>query len=411
MSVVRMPRLSESMQEGTIQSWLVAEGTLVRVGDPIAEIETDKAILVYEAEDEGVLGILAAAGTTVKVGDPIAHIGGRGTDGDDLDDSEPSAAKRSSVADSPATASFRRGAATTTATASDDATDGSRVAASPVARRMAREHGLDLVAVAGANPGRRIGKSEILAAIAQSDPSPRGAGVPAVPVDLDARREPLTRIQRVIAQRMVHAKASIPEFTASMTVDAAPCTAVRAQLKARPGSLVPSINDLVVRAVALTLRDHPRLNAGAIQDEIEWHGRVHVGIAVASEEALHVPVIRDADRRSVIEIAAESRRLAELVQNGQIGPADLEGGTFTVSNLGMFGISRFTAIINAPQVAILAVGAAEPRDGGVRMELTLTCDHRIVYGAHAAAFLASLRTLLENPSTLVLAPDEPSVQP
>ena len=228
-----------------------------------------------------------------------------------------------------------------------------------------------------------------------------------MPAPTGDRRIPLSRVQALIAERMTAAKSTVPEFTVSIDVDAARATALRADLNAQGLRPVPSVNDFVVRAaaLALALAEHPRLNARFDAGALVYHDDVNVGIAVATEEALHVPVIRRADVLPLTALATESRRLAGAVRDGRITPQELAGGTFTVSNLGMFGVSRFTAVINAPQAAILAVGGFDDR---ARMELTLTCDHRVVYGAHAAAFLARVRELLENPFTILV--DVPRTQ-
>jgi pyruvate dehydrogenase E2 component (dihydrolipoamide acetyltransferase) len=219
-------------------------------------------------------------------------------------------------------------------------------------------------------------------------------------------------VQLRIAERMVQAKTTVPEFTVSMTVDMDAATEMRAEMRAhaeRAGTRAPSVNDMVIKACALALREHPDVNASFVDDTFRRHPRVNLGVAVAAEGSLLVPVIADADQRSLGFIAQESRRLAGAARDGAITPAELAGGTFTVSNLGMFGVSAFTAVINPPQAAILAVGAVEEtavvRDGaltvGRRMQMTLTCDHRIIYGATAAAFLSRVRELLEHPWGLV----------
>jgi pyruvate dehydrogenase E2 component (dihydrolipoamide acetyltransferase) len=294
----------------------------------------------------------------------------------------------------------------------------------PAARRMAEEAGIDLAMVKGTGPGRRIVRADIVralrdAAVAAPTAAAAGSGAPAsdgASADGAARTGAkgattpveLTRAQAVIARRMAAAKATVPELSVTAEVDAGALSELRERLRAASDP-APSLNDLIVRAVALALREHPRLNGSYREGRLELHERVNVGIAVAAGDTLLVPVLLDADRRPLDELAAESRRLAERARDGALTPSELQGGTFTVSNLGMLGVTRFTAIVNEPQAAILAVGAAVPRavvaaDGtlvaGRVLELTLTADHRIVYGAHAAAFLASVRELLEAPVAL-----------
>jgi pyruvate dehydrogenase E2 component (dihydrolipoamide acetyltransferase) len=319
-----------------------------------------------------------------------------------------------------------------------DATDG-RVKASPVARRIARERGVDLGALRGSGPGGRIVKADVEAAAtgtpaapspgtAAPSAAPPGppAGAPAAPAGPppppvvtsetgtakgDVRIQELTRTQSLIARRMAESKATIPEFTIQTTVDMEGCVALRAQLKGVAGDRpVPSYNDMVVKAAALALREHPRANGSYRDGRFELFSRVNVGVAVAAQDALVVPTIFDADQKTLGRIAAESRALAERVRAGAITPPELSGGTFTVSNLGMYGVTEFTAVINPPQAAILAVGAMAPRavvrDGEVvarhAMDVTLACDHRILYGAEAALFLARIRDLLEQPISLAL---------
>jgi pyruvate dehydrogenase E2 component (dihydrolipoamide acetyltransferase) len=254
--------------------------------------------------------------------------------------------------------------------------------ATPVARRTAVQLGVSLHGLAGTGPGGRITRDDV----------ERAAGTTA-PRD-DSDRVPLTATQATIARRMVESATTIPAFTVSMDVD----LSLVAQLRKAGGDDVPSLNDFVVKAVALTLRDEPRFNASWGGDHVLLHKRVDVGIAVAADGALLVPVVRNADARSLSEIAAETRRLADAARNRRLSPDELQGATFTVSNLGMFGVRSFTAIVDPPQVAILAVGGV--RDDGV-MTATLSCDHRVVYGVDGARFLATLRDYLRQPLRLL----------
>jgi pyruvate dehydrogenase E2 component (dihydrolipoamide acetyltransferase) len=381
-----MPRLSDSMEEGTIVRWLKQDGDPVLQGEPLAEIETDKATVTFDADADGTLHILAAEGETVALGAPIARIG-------EIDSVEPQP----------------------TPTTADNGAR--RVKASPLARRMARESGIDLRALSGSGPGGRIVKADLGTAASRS-PAPQPEPARAETTVATARGnkgavsiQQLSRIQVQIAQRMAESRATIPDFTLEAEIDMLGAVGLREQLRrARATEIVPSYNDMVVKACAMALREHPRANAAYRDGAFELYDRVNVGIAVAARDSLIVPTVFDADGKSLLEIAGEARILAERVRQRTVTPAELSGATFTVSNLGMYGVAGFAAIINPPQAAILAVGEVREvpvvRDGqlapGVRMRATLTCDHRILYGAPAAEFLARIRQLLEQPVNLLL---------
>jgi len=414
MSRVTMPRLSDSMEEGTIVAWLKADGDEVAIGEALAEIETDKATMPYEAELAGRLTILAPAGATVAVGEPIATVGVT---------AEPATAAVAAVAqEAPATppaAARTADSFPAPGAAGGTARRAARPKASPVARRLAAELGVALAGLTGTGPGGRIVKADVLGApvAPASPPAPSvtpSTGGAAAGVRGTVTEQPLTRIQQVVARRMSEAKASIPEFTVAVDVAMDAAVELRAALKdafAGGGAPVPSYNDLIVKAVAVALREQPRANAAYRDGAIQFHGRVNVGVAVAGDGSLMVPTVFDADRLSLGAIAARTRALAERARAGTVAPADLDGGTFTVSNLGMLGADRFAAVINPPQAAILAVGALTERpvvrDGelavGHVMALTLTCDHRVLYGSDGAGFLARVRELLERPLALVAA--------
>jgi len=393
-----MPRLSDSMEEGTIVRWLKSDGDVVSKGEPIAEIETDKATVTCDADADGTLRIVAGEGQTVSLGGVIATIG---------DVTEPRPA-------SPAPAHPRPAAPSTVAAGKSSESDNGadRVKASPLARRIARESQVDLRALSGSGPGGRIVKADV--------PQPAVAhGAKGAVTTL-----PPSRIQVQIAQRMSESKATIPDFTLHAEVAMEQAVELRTQLRkagrggdgegsAAPdgGALaIPSYNDMVVKACGLALREHPRANAAYRDGAFELYQRVNVGIAVAAHDSLVVPTVFDVDRKSLLEIAREARRLAERVRSRQVTPAELSGGTFTVSNLGMYGVAGFSAIINPPQAAILAVGELREvpvvRDAqvvpGLRMSIALTCDHRILYGAPAAEFLGRVRQLLEQPINLIV---------
>jgi pyruvate dehydrogenase E2 component (dihydrolipoamide acetyltransferase) len=398
---ITMPRLSDQMEEATILRWTKAEGEPVAKGEPIAEIETDKATWLVEAESSGeLLRIVVSEGDVARVGAVIGFIGEAG---EALPQEQPSADRR---AESPApgrvdgrttfaeppVAAGRRGPASR------------RAKATPVARRTADELGVRLEAVAGTGPGGRIVRSDVVAAAsadAPSDVPDRGAGVV---VDL-------TPTQRTIARRLTEAATTIPHFALDAEVDMEAAVALRSDLGELSPEPAPSLNDVVVKAVALALRDFPALNASYDDRQVVRWPRINVGIAVATEDALLVPVIVDADRKPLAQIGRESRSLIERAQARSLTPMELSDGTFTVSNLGMFGVRVFSAVINPPQAAILAVGEVSRRpvvdeSGAVvarrRMDVRLSCDHRIVNGADAARFLDRARELLERPLALTL---------
>jgi pyruvate dehydrogenase E2 component (dihydrolipoamide acetyltransferase) len=469
MTDVIMPRLSDSMEEGTILKWLKAAGDEVRVGEPIAEIETDKATMTYEADAAGFLAPVAGEGDTLAIGSVIARlepdratalaeetptaVAGNGAGAPDASDA--------TADDGGAVAAAAPAGTPGPAAEAAPAAAAGRVRASPVARRIARELGVDLAALVGTGPEGRIVKADVVAASEHSGaataaapaaqtaaqpqapaPPPPPAAPPApaaqppaappappaappaaqpvptvdaAPADASGAKgtvevvEP-NRIQQLIARRMASAKATIPEFQVTVDVDAEAAFELREQLRGHADPL-PSINDFVIKACALALRVHPRVNGSYVDGHFEYYGRVNIGMAVATEGSLVVPTIFDADTRSLTDIAAATRTLAGKVRDGKVSPPELAGATFTVSNLGMLGVSRFTAVINPPQAAIVAVGAASPRavvaaDGTVSarrvMELTISADHRIVYGADAADFLGTVRRRLERPVTLLL---------
>jgi pyruvate dehydrogenase E2 component (dihydrolipoamide acetyltransferase) len=461
MADVAMPRLSDSMEEGTILKWLKSDGDSVSKGDELVEIETDKANMTYESDQDGTLSIVAQEGDTLPVGETIARIGEGGgsreaSDGDE-DEEEPEAEAGSDESseeedeDESAAESDEDGDEEEEEEEAPEAEaeeeeepeakeeekeqpegegDGGsgngRVKASPIARRMAREMGLELASVKGSGPGGRIVKADVEAAAKggekkqdekaekKKEPEREEKRAPAPAGDSgrgEIRHQDLTRLQRTVARRMAESKATAPDFVISLEVDMEEAVALRKQLKAAAGDgPAPSFNDFVVKACALALRDFPRANGAYRDGAFELYSRVNVGVAVAGQDALVVPTVFDADKKSLGTIAGEARALAEKVREGKITPPELSAGTFTVSNLGMYGIRRFVAVINPPQAAILAVGELTPRpvvrDGEVTvraiMDLTLSCDHRILYGADAAEFLARIREYLETPLKLAL---------
>jgi pyruvate dehydrogenase E2 component (dihydrolipoamide acetyltransferase) len=370
-----MPKLSDSMADAVIVRWLKSPGDAFSKGDALIEVETDKATVLYEAESDGTLdSILVPEGASASIGDPIATL----SNGD-------------------------RGLAA----APDQASAAQRPNATPVARRAAVELGVSLHGIVGTGDAGRITHEDVERAASEA-----GGAAPSLGAVRDAKGDvrvlELTATQATIALRMVESATTIPSFTVSTDIDMSLITALRAGNRDQRED-APSLNDFVVKAVAAALREFPRFNASYVDDKVECYSRINVGIAVATDDALLVPVVRDAERKTISEIAAETRRLADAARRRAVAPDDLHDGTFTVSNLGMFGVRSFTAIIDPPQAAILAVGGArrapvEDAHGGLvfrdLMTGTLTCDHRVVYGADGAQFLSRVRELLERPLAL-----------
>ncbi len=468
MADVVMPRLSDSMEEGTILQWLKQVGDEIAVGDELVEIETDKANMAYESDVAGTLSeILVEEGETVAIGTPIARVGGDGESasqdgggtersaaGPDTDVEGPAGGRKASVPLGPSTSAppaeeainaptSRTGGEAEPPAASNGGarSSGERPKASPIARRLAEEKHLDLGELEGSGPGGRIVKVDVERAASsagaattggprtEAEPPPAGppevaAGPAATAISPTPQAvspetakgtvsyEDPTKLQSVVARRMAESKATAPHFYLEAEIDMSRLVESRREIKAtaKGGDVVPSFNDMVVKACALALREHPRANGAYRDGRFELYSRVNVGVAVAAKDALVVPTIFDADQKSLRQIATDARTLAQRVRDGQITPPELSGATFTVSNLGMFGIDSFAAVINPPQAAILAVGAIAERpvvrDGqhtsAHLMRVNLACDHRILYGAPAAEFLARIRTLLEEPLSLAL---------
>jgi pyruvate dehydrogenase E2 component (dihydrolipoamide acetyltransferase) len=409
MAEIVMPRLSDSMEEGVVLKWLKQVGDTVAVGDELVEIETDKANMAYESDVAGTLTeIIAPEGETLPIGAPIAVVGDAGE--------QPTRVEPPTQSDEPTEAEEPVEAEAETEVVREEPAQGARVKASPLARRVAKDTGVDLAAVTGSGPGGRIVKADVEKAqvgTADSAPAPAAAaaGTPETAKGTTTHQE-LTRLQQVVSRRMAESKATAPHFYLQSEIDMSAAVEARSRLKALTpeGEVVPSFNDMVVKACALALREHPLANGSYKDGRFELYSRVNVGVAVAAQDALVVPTVFDADRKGLREIAEDARNLASKVRDGSITPPELSGGTFTVSNLGMYGVSNFSAVINAPQAAILAVGAiAEKpvvRDGQITtahlLGVTLACDHRILYGAPAAEFLARIRALLEEPLALAL---------
>jgi pyruvate dehydrogenase E2 component (dihydrolipoamide acetyltransferase) len=420
-----MPRLSDSMEEGTVLQWLVAEGDPVQVGQALVEIETDKATVTYEADAAGViLALTVGEGATVPLGAPIAVIG---EPGEEMPKAEsPEAIAAAGSAGSRASSGNVVGSAGTAAGTPEPSptpSPGRRPKASPLARRLAAELDVHLDGLTGSGPNGRVIRADVArAATEKADGSrpgtataaPGEAVVASVEAAVQAKGETavheLTRVQQTVTRRMAESRATVPDFELRSEVDMSEVVGLRDRLRDVTDPL-PSYNDFIVKAAALALRQFPRVNGAYRDGKVETYSRINVGVAVAADEALVVPTIFDADRLSLGEISRKSRELAGRVRDGSISPAELGGGTFTVSNLGMFGVDSFSAVINPPQAAILAVGSLKPRavvdanDAVVArptVALALACDHRVLYGADGARFLGRLRELLERPDALIL---------
>ena len=445
---IKMPRLSDTMEEGAISTWRKKPGDTVEIGETLVEIETDKAVMEYEAYQAGTLAeILVPEGKTVDIGAPIALIDdGSGSDAGSTSHSKTASAERPAesapaTADAPAPAAApaevrvpATAVATTEAPAPAAANgDGTRLIASPLVRKLVRDNHLDLSGVTGTGPGGRIIRADIdgllskaatapavpATAPATASAAPAAPPVPAASASLDevrgSRSVPVSNVRRVIARRLGESAREIPHFYVTAVADAEDLMALRAQLNEKltaAGRAKVSVNDLLVRAVALALREHPDVNVSYGGDDsptILVHDRVNIGVAVAAESGLIVPVINDADTKTVTQIGAESKNLVTLANERKLTPAQTSGGTFTISNLGMYGVEDFTAIINPPEAAILAVGGTvkEPSvvNGEIvpryRMRYTLSSDHRVIDGALAARFLKTLTGLIESPWMII----------
>ncbi|MES3630670.1 MAG: pyruvate dehydrogenase complex dihydrolipoamide acetyltransferase [Longimonas sp.] len=451
---IEMPKLSDTMEEGVLSAWLVDEGDAVSAGDIIAQVETDKATMDLEAFDEGVLlKKMIDEGDAVPIGELIAVLGDEDEDISDIvggdaagngvaDEATASGETESSEDAAPETADTASAAADAPSgdgslqdrtpepvPAPTDAS-GERVKASPLARRVAQEHTVDLSTVEGTGPNGRIVRRDVEAALAEQEatpepaeaadtsapePAPQPQPAESVKIDVGYETEPISQMRKAISRRLAQSKFTAPHFYLTIDVDMARAAEVRAELnelaEAKDRSRI-SYNDLITKACALALSEHPYVNASyhADEGEIRLYDDVHVGIAVAIDEGLITPVIRNADQKGLTQIAEETRTLAGKARDRELQPEDYEGATFTTSNLGMFGIEEFTAILNPPNAAILAVGGIrdEPvvEEGeivpGKRMKVTLSCDHRVVDGAVGAQFLDTMRGYLEDPMTMLL---------
>jgi len=419
MAEIIMPKMGDAMTEGKVVRWYKKPGDAVKKGEPVLEIETDKVNLDLEAENDGTLSDLSAKeGETVPVGGRLALVLAAG---------ETAAPEKAKPAAEPARratdkkdsikhttgeygeAMEMKGPRIDRAAASPSVVatpaSGSRRRSSPLARKIAAEMGVSLDQINGSGPGGRIVASDIKSAKPSSAlraPSPVATG--------EGKSIPLTAMRRTIAKRLSESIGPIPHFFLTADYDVTNLLAMRVQVNEALGVKL-SLNDFIVRAAALALRHHPNVNASWSDDAITQHGDIHIGIAVSTPEGLITPVVRNADQKSVADIGADVRALAEKAKNRKLQPNEYQGSTFTISNLGAWGIEEFTAIINPPNVAILAVGAAEARPVVTaerqivvrdRMKITMSCDHRVVDGAAGAEFLKTLRQYVEQPVRLLL---------
>ncbi|MFN2531268.1 MAG: pyruvate dehydrogenase complex dihydrolipoamide acetyltransferase [Pyrinomonadaceae bacterium] len=424
-SQVMMPKLSPTMEEGQIARWLKKEGDKVSMGEPLAEIDTDKATMEMQALSNGVLRkILVNEGESAPLGQLIAIIGEPDEDISALISQAP--AKASIPAARPEESAKPQAAAASSQQngrqgAEVQPVDGGRVIVSPLAARMAAEAGIDLRSLHGSGPGGRIIKKDIEAAITQPAAAP--AEISPLPRAVERRfqpaavatasaysDEPITEIRRTIAKRLVTSLGPVPHFFLTSEIEMDRAVEMRKAINALDPELKISINDIIIKVAAAALIQHPQVNASYQDKYIRYYEHADVGVAVAIEEGLITPVIRAADQKPISQIATEVRELADRARSRKLRPEEYTGASFSVSNLGMFGIDEFTAVINPPEGAILAIGAVTPRpvvrDDQVAirhmMRVTMSCDHRVIDGATGARFLQTFKKILENPLYLVI---------
>ena len=413
---VHMEALSPTMEEGRLVKWTKHEGDAVKSGETLAEVETDKAVMELVARADGqLIKVMVPEGTTVPVGNVVAWIGKPGEKVDGAGSTEQgAAASKQAPAAQTAPARTQPAPPPTPGAAPADAT---RVKASPLAKRIAKDAGVDLKLVQGSGPGGRVIKRDVEAGATQAQAaSPAPAPRSPLPARSGAPYEdvPLTQIRKTIAKRLVASIGPIPHFFLTTEIDmeraAEAREALNRQLGEEGGGGKISFNDIVIKAVALALVRHRACNAWFQEDHIRYWNDVHVGMAVAIEDGLITPVIRNADMKTLSEIGAEARELAGRARNRRLKPEEYTGATFSVSNLGMFDIDQFTAVINPPEAGIVAIGTIVPKavpDGDRvvvrrRLRVTMSCDHRVIDGATGAAFLKTLKQMLENPLAMLL---------
>ncbi|GBD09061.1 Dihydrolipoyllysine-residue acetyltransferase component of pyruvate dehydrogenase complex [Candidatus Thermoflexus japonica] len=419
-TTVTMPKMGFDMVEGKLLRWLKKVGDPVRAGEPLAEIETEKVNIEFEAPASGVLkAVLIEEGTTVPVGTPIAIIGAP-DEPVEVPGAAPARAPAPAAAPAPAPAAPppppAPAPAAPPAAPTPTPAPGGRVKASPLARRLAREAGIDLREIPGTGPGGRVVKRDIDRYLQARAPTPTPAApapaaAPAPPSAPPPTAIPVSPLRQAIARRMTASKQTVPHFYVTVEVDMDEAMAWRARINEALGERGRvSVNDMVVKAAALALREFPALRASYQEGGIVRHEAIHIGIAVALEEGLITVVLRDADKKPLAQIARESKELVERARSGKVRPEDIEGSVFTVSNLGMYEVEHFIAIINPPEAAIMAVGSVREvpvvKNGqltvGQRMKVTVSADHRVTDGAEVARFLQAFRRYLENPLLLLI---------
>jgi pyruvate dehydrogenase E2 component (dihydrolipoamide acetyltransferase) len=432
MTDVNMPKLSDTMEEGTIVEWKKKTGDEVKAGDVLAEVESDKATFDLEAESDGVLSILVDQGVPAKIGAPIARIGGASEEPAKPaaspapnEQKQPEAPPQVVEEQHPVAASAPPGEVEAEAPVQQEpeapespapAGNGRQLKASPLAKRLAAEMGVDISTLKGTGPEGRIVKEDVLAAAGTTRPAERRrAEAPPRAAGPDVEVVDPTRMQATIARRMTEAKSTVPEFQVTVEARVDEAVSMRQQLKdSVPGADKVTMTDMLVRACALALRKFPEVNTSWVDGRFNRKRSINIGLAVAPSQGmgLLVPVVHDADMKDLIQISIESRQVIERARSGRPSEGDLSGASFSISNLGMFGVDEFVAIINPPEAAILAVGAIKDvpvvEEGrivpGKVMRMTLSVDHRVFYGATAAQFMAEVRRLIENPVTLVVPP-------
>lgn len=447
MAEIIMPKMGDAMTEGKVIRWYKKAGDSVTKGEPVLEIETDKVNLDLEAEEDGVISeIVAEEGAVVEVGKPLAMLGGDGAPAggkkekaakpakqkepakEEPADEEPAGEEEPGKEKQPAKAKAKPVPEPVEASEAkpepkakaEPRGEDRRVPSSPLARKIAREMGVEIGGISGSGPAGRVIAADVRRAAegggrpaaARAAPSAPAAAKAALPAaqPLEDKRVPLSAMRKTIALRLGESLGPIPHFFLTIEADVTELQKAREQLAEISGAKI-SINDFVIHAAALALHHHPNVNASFHADAIQLHGGAHIGIAVATPEGLITPVIRDADRKSVVDIAAEVREMAGRARNRKLRPDEYQGSTFTISNLGMYGIEEFTAVINPPNAAILAVGAAMEKPVVVnrririreRMKVTMSCDHRAIDGAAGAEYLRTLQVYLEQPLRMIVS--------
>ncbi|MCS5489945.1 pyruvate dehydrogenase complex dihydrolipoamide acetyltransferase [Algoriphagus limi] len=418
-TVITMPKMSDTMQEGTIASWLKKVGDDIKSGEIIAEVETDKATMELESYEDGTLLYIGVeAGNSVPVDGVIAVIGEKGADYQTLLKAHEQETAAPVEETAPAKAESKpepkkEAASTPVATTAAPApvlADGERVKASPLAKKIAEEKGIDIRLVPGTGEGGRIIKRDVENYVPAAAPVAAAATGVAPAVGQESyREENVSQMRKVIAKRLSESKFGAPHFYLTMEINMDKAIEARKSMN-EVSPVKISFNDMVIKAAAAALRQHPKVNSSWLGDKIRYNDHIHIGMAVAVEEGLLVPVIRFADSKSLSQISSEAKTLGGKAKNKELQPKDWEGNTFTISNLGMFGIEEFTAIINPPDACILAVGGIKEtvivKDGQMKignvMKVTLSCDHRVVDGAVGSAFLLTLKGLLEDPVRILI---------